>query len=311
MSQRVQSISNHLNNGSTIKTLIPSIPAGPLLQNQVAIITGSGQGIGESTAKLFAQHGAKVVVTDIDGKKADKVVNEIRSAGGEAIAIPGDVTDPTYAETLIKGTVDAFGKINHIVNNAGFTFDGMIHRMSDKQWDTILQVHNTAPFRIIKAAAPYLRINNDEPKTIVNVSSTSGLHGNVGQVNYSCAKAGVIGLTKTVAKEWGLFNVRCNAIAFGFVDTRLTRAKEDGESLVVNGQKINLGIPGGKSGKQELSPEEAKKAAAAAAKALARAIPLARPASADEAAGGVLFLASPLSSYVTGATLEVTGGAGI
>ncbi|CAO3621963.1 unnamed protein product [Cunninghamella blakesleeana] len=267
-----------------------------LLAGEVAIITGSGQGIGKSCAELFAREGAFVVVTDIDAAKADQVAADINAAGGKAISIPGDVLAENFAENLIEGTVKAFGKINHIVNNAGFTFDAMLHKTTDKQWDLMLAVHNTAPFRIIRAAAKYLRQKDGANKTIVNISSTSGLHGNVGQANYATAKAGVVGLTKTIAKEWGLFGVRANTVAFGWVDTRLTRAKETGAAIEIDGQKVALGIPtGNKAGKVNPFAD----------------IPLGRAGNADEVAGSVLMMCSPLSSYISGHTLEVTGGRGI
>jgi len=274
-----------------------------LLNGQVAIITGSGQGIGEACALLFAREGAKVVVTDLDEAKAVRVAQQITSAGGSAIAVPGDVTDEKYPDRIIQETIKAFGKLNIIVNNAGYTWDGMLHKMTDKQWNAMLAVHNTAPFRLLRAAAPYMRDaakkEQDEGKTpenraVVNVSSTSGLHGNIGQANYATAKLGVVGFTKTVAKEWGAFGIRCNAVAFGFVDTRLTRPREDNAAIEVDGKKISLGIP-----KQQLEKRDWS------------AVPLGRGGRADEAASSVLFLASPLASYVTGHTLEVTGGFGI
>ncbi|KAL0095647.1 hypothetical protein J3Q64DRAFT_1711653 [Phycomyces blakesleeanus] len=267
-----------------------------LLAGEVAIITGSGQGIGKSCAELFAREGAFVVVTDIDAAKSDQVSADINAAGGKAISIAGDITNPEFPEILVEGTVKAFGKINHIVNNAGFTYDGMIHKITDKQWDIMLAVHNTSPFKIVRAAAKYLRKKDGENKCVINVSSTSGLHGNIGQANYATAKAGIVGLTKTIAKEWGVFGVRANTVAFGWVDTRLTRAKESGAAIEIDGQKVALGIPTG--------------AAKAAVNPFAD-IPLGRAGNADEVAGSVLMLCTPLASYITGHTLEVTGGRGI
>ncbi|KAG0780525.1 hypothetical protein G6F22_010037 [Rhizopus arrhizus] len=228
--------------------------------------------------------------------KSDQVAADINAAGGKATSIPGDILDPAFPEKLIEETVKQFGKINHIVNNAGFTFDGMLHKITDKQWDLMLAVHNTAPFKIVRAAAKYLRQKDGANKSIVNISSTSGLHGNVGQANYATAKAGVVGLTKTIAKEWGMFGVRCNTVAFGWVDTRLTRAKESGASIEVEGQKVVLGIPTGNK-QSKVNPFAD--------------IPLGRAGNADEVAGSVLTLCTPLTSYVTGHTLEVTGGRGI
>jgi len=186
------------------------------------------------------------------------------------------------------------------VNNAGYTWDGMLHKMTDKQWSAILDVHNTAPFRIIREAAPYMReLSKTEiekglplqPRCIVNVSSTSGLHGNIGQANYATAKLGIVGLTKTVAKEWGAFGIRCNAVAFGAIDTRLTRVKSN-QVIEVDGTKVVLGMPAG----QKMDSSR---------------VPLNRVGTAEEAAASILYLASPLANFVTGHCLEVTGGLGI
>lgn len=306
--RRIQVLSSHLTplsvRGEPL-AFVPTASSSGLLQGQVAIITGSGQGIGEAAAKLFAKEGAKVVVTDLDASKANAVVEAIKNAGGQAISVPGDVTDPAYPDKLIKETIAAFGKINIIVNNAGYTWDGVVHTMTDQQWDAMLKVHNTAPFRIVRAAAPYMREvakkelqekgATQEPRCIINISSTSGLHGNAGQANYSTAKLGVVGFTKTVAKEWGPFNIRCNAVAFGFINTRLTQAKSEGASIEVEGKSVKLGIP----------------QAAGENKHMLEAIPLRRPGNVDEAAGSILLLASPFASYINGHCLEVTGGMGI
>jgi len=274
---------------------------GHLLDGQVAIITGSGQGIGEASAYLFAQQGAKVVVADLDKEKAEKVAAAIRAKGGQALAVPGDVTDPQYPEHLMKETIKAFGQLDILVNNAGYTYDGVIHRMTDKQWDAMLLVHNTAPFRLIRAAAPYMRdvakeemekTGSAKQRCIINISSTSGLHGRAGQINYATAKMGVLGMTKTVAKEWGMFNIRCNAIAFGWINTRLTQDKTKDNFIEVDNKKVALGIPGG--GVRSLDDT-----------------PLRRPGTVDDAAGSILLLACPYSSYITGHCLEVTGGTGI
>ena len=275
---------------------------GKLLDGQVAIITGSGRGIGAAAARLFAEHGAKVVVSDRDQEPTDSMVTEIKAAGNEAIGVAGDVTDPAFPEKLMSAAIDAYGKLNILVNNAGYTWDGMLHKMSDEQWQAIMDVHNTAPFRLIRAAAPHMREvakaelaagGLKEPRCIVNVSSTSGLHGNIGQINYSTAKMGIVGMTKCIAKEWGAFGIRCNAVAFGFIDTRLTRAKEDGASMKVGDSEVALGIPEGMRERATTGN------------------PLGRPGLAEEGAGGIFFLASPLAGYVSGHCLEVTGGAGI
>ncbi|KAK3666759.1 hypothetical protein LTR22_002346 [Elasticomyces elasticus] len=286
-SKRVEQIAAHLN-----------FPKG-MLAGQVAIVTGSGQGIGAETARLFANEGAKVVISDIDAVKAKEVADEINSAGGSALAIPGDMLDDKYLGDLVKKTAEfGNGKIHIIVNNAGYTWDGVIHKTTDKQWDTIIALHNTQPFKLVRNAAPYFRVKDGEPRSVVNISSTSGLHGNAGQANYALAKAGVVGLTKTIAKEWGpSFGVRANTVAFGYIMTRLTAAKEEGAFVTTpDGEKVALGIP------------QAQKAGREEGAAAFKDIPLGRPGTATEAASAILAVVSPLFSYVSGQTLSVTGG---
>jgi 3-oxoacyl-[acyl-carrier protein] reductase len=270
-----------------------------LLQAKTAIITGSGRGIGRATAEAFARHGARVVVSDIDPAPAEEAAEAIRAAGGEAVSVTGDATDPAFADRVVGAALDKFGGLDIIVNNAGYTWDAVIHKMTDEQWEAILAVHLTAPFRIIRAAAPHLRgqarRERDEhgraaARKIINISSTSGTRGNAGQANYSSAKAGVVGLTKTLAREWGQFNIQVNAVAFGRIDTRLTQAKELGETIRRGGAEIAIGIPGERL--DRTTPL----------------IPLGRAGTAEEAAGAILFFASPLSDYVSGQVLEVAGG---
>lgn len=273
-----------------------------LLEGQTAIITGAGRGIGAATAFLFADQGASVVVSDRDAGPSNEVARIIREKGGEAVSIPGDITDPAFPEQLIAETMSKHSVLNILVNNAGYTWDGMLHKMTDQQWNAMLEVHATAPFRLIRAAAPHMRDAakqemeqglTREPRCIINVSSTSGLHGNTGQANYSTAKMGVVGLTKTLAKEWGPLGVRCNAVAFGYIDTRLTQDKARGETIEVGGVTIPLGIPEHLRGMATMI------------------IPMGRPGTVEEAAGGILLLASSYAGYINGHVLEVTGGLGI
>jgi 3-oxoacyl-[acyl-carrier protein] reductase len=266
-----------------------------VLDGKAAIVTGSARGIGRATAELLAEQGARVLINDLDGDVAEQAASEI---GGETAVFGGDLTQAGVPDQLVQKAVDEFGQIDIIVNNAGYTWDGVAHKMTDEQFQAMLEIHTVVPFRIVRAAAPHLR----EPakkereegrevfRKIVNVSSISGTMGNAGQVNYSAAKAGVVGLTKTLAKEWGGFKINVNAVAFGFVETRLTASKEEGGKIEIEGKEIDLGIP-----------EQMRQLAAAI-------IPLGRAATPEEAAGPVFFLCSPWANYVHGQVLNVTGG---
>ena len=253
------------------------------------------RGIGRATAELLSEHGAKVLINDLDADLAEQTASEI---DGETVVHGGDLTAPGAPDALVQTAIDAWGRLDIIVNNAGYTIDAPIHKMSDDAFQRMLDIHTVVPFRVIRAAAPHLR----EPakaerergeevfRKIVNVSSISGTMGNAGQANYAAGKAAVVGLTKTLAKEWGQFKINVNAVAFGFVETRLTAAKESGNVMTKDGEEIQLGIP------------EQMRAMAAMI------IPIGRPASPEEAAGPVFFLCSPWSNYVHGQVLNVTGG---
>jgi 3-oxoacyl-[acyl-carrier protein] reductase len=266
-----------------------------VLDGKAAIVTGSARGIGRATAELLASEGAQVLINDLDADVAEQAGSEIQ---GETVVFAGDLTAPGVPDELVQKAVDSFGKLDIIVNNAGYTIDAPVHKMSDEHFQAMLDIHTIVPFRIIRAAAPHLR----EPakkereegrevfRKIVNVSSTSGTMGNAGQANYSSAKAGVVGLTKTIAKEWGQFKVNVNAVAFGFIDTRLTQAKDDDNVMEIHGETVRLGIP---EQMRQMAPMM---------------IPLGRPAAPAEAAGAIFFLCSPWSNFIHGQTLHVTGG---
>lgn len=266
-----------------------------VLDGKAAIVTGSARGIGRATAELLAEQGAKVLINDLDGDVAEEASNEIQ---GETVAFAGDLTKDGVPDKLVETAVESFGQLDIIVNNAGYTWDGPIHKMADDQFQAMLDIHTVVPFRVLRAAAPHLRepakkereAGEEVFRKVVNVSSISGTFGNAGQVNYSAAKAGVVGLTKTLAKEWGQFKINVNAVAFGFVETRLTAAKDEGGTFQKDGQEIKLGIP-----------EQMRQMAAMV-------IPLGRPASPQEAAGPVFFLCSPWANYIHGQVLNVTGG---
>lgn len=266
-----------------------------VLDGKVAIVTGSARGIGRATAEILLEHGASIVVNDLDADVARQTASEL---GGETAVHAGDLTDPSAPAALVKTAIDSFGRIDIIVNNAGYTLDAPVHKMSDDWFQRMLDIHVVAPFRIVREAAPHLR----EPakaeraegrevfRKIVNVSSISGTMGNAGQANYSAGKSAVVGLTKTLAKEWGQFKVNCNAVAFGYIETRLTASKDESNVMEIDGEKVQLGIPDQLRGMAAML------------------IPLGRPGTPQEAAGGVFFLCSPWSDYVHGQVLNVTGG---
>jgi 3-oxoacyl-[acyl-carrier protein] reductase len=266
-----------------------------VLDDKVAIVTGSARGIGKATAELLSEHGAKVVVNDLDGDVARETADAI---AGEAAVYGGDLTAEGAPEALVQTAIDAWGKIDIIVNNAGYTLDAPIHKMSDDWFQKMLDIHLVVPFRVIRAAAPHLRepakVEREEGREvfrkIVNVSSISGTMGNAGQANYAAGKAGVVGLTKTLAKEWGQFKVNVNAVAFGYIETRLTASKDDSNVVEISGEKVQLGIPDQMRGMASML------------------IPIGRPGTPQEAAGGVFFLCSPWSNFVHGQTLNITGG---
>jgi len=268
-----------------------------LLEGKNAIVTGSARGIGRATAELFAANGAGVLINDLDADAAEQAAAEI---DGKTAVYAGDMTKAEAADELVATANEAFGSVDIVVNNAGYTWDGVAHKMSDEQFQAMLDIHTIVPFRVARALAPHWREaakaeaaeGREVFRKLINVSSVSGTMGNAGQVNYSAGKAAVVGMTKTLAKEWGQFKINVNAVAFGFVETRLTAAKDEGSETVKapDGSDIQLGIP------------EQMRAMASMI------IPLGRPASPEEASGPVLFLASNLADYVHGQVVNVTGG---
>ncbi|MEJ6010808.1 SDR family NAD(P)-dependent oxidoreductase [Novosphingobium aquae] len=269
------------------------------LEGKTAIITGSGRGIGRALALKLASEGASVVVNDLDEEPAAETVNAILAAGGKAVACVGSVTDPAFADRFVKTAVDNFGGIEIIVNNAGYTWDGVVQKMSDEQFDAMMEVHVKAPFRIFRAAADTIKelykgdqaAGREIVRKVVNISSMSGTNGNAGQINYSSAKSALVGMTKTMSKEWGRYKVAVNCVAFGFIETRLTKSMDDPASkLKIGDQEIQAGVPD------------------MAINMLPMMVPLGRAGTPEEAAGAIYLFCIPESDYVSGQVLLCGGG---
>ena len=266
-----------------------------MFETKVAVVTGSARGIGRATAQALIDGGARVVISDVDG---DAAAATAAALGGETAVHTGNLVADGAAEALISSAIDSWGQLDIVVNNAGYTADGAIHKMSDAAFQEMLDIHTVVPFRVLRAAAPHLRepakaereAGREVFRKVVNVTSVAGTMGNAGQANYSSAKAAVVGLTKTLAKEWGPLKINVNAVAFGMVDTRLVQAKSNDTVIDVGGRSVAVGIP-----------EELRKS-------MQSRVPLQRAATPEEAAGGVAFLCSPWSDYVTGQILNVSGG---
>lgn len=265
------------------------------LTEKVAIVTGAARGIGAEIAAKLSHRGAAVVMADLDEAELNAVAAQLR---GPSTTVALDLTAPEAGDTLVQRALDGYARLDIVVNNAGYTWDGPIHTMTDEQFQAMLDIHTVAPFRILRAAAKPMRAaakreiadNRLQHRKVVNVVSLSGLMGQGGQVNYSCAKGGTIALTKALAKEWGFLGINVNAVAPGFIETRLTAATDDANNIEVGGVKHRLGIP-------------------AAARATAVATnPLGRVGTAAEIADAVAWLASPASDYVNGHVLTVSGG---
>jgi 3-oxoacyl-[acyl-carrier protein] reductase len=269
------------------------------LKDRTALVTGAGRGIGRAIAEKLAEYGASVMINDLDAAPATETEGAVKAAGGRATSLAGDVTDPAFPQRLVDATVERFGGIDIIVNNAGYTWDNVIQKTTDDQFQAMLNIHLVAPFRVLRAASGWIREAAKKEasegrrvtRKVVNITSIAGTDGNAGQAGYSSGKAGVVGFTKTMAKEWGRYNVTVNAVGFGIIETRLTQPLAgEAASIDVQGRKIAVGV-------QPKMLEWLKTAC-----------PLGRVGTPEEAAGAVLFFCSPLSDYVSGETLICGGG---
>jgi 3-oxoacyl-[acyl-carrier protein] reductase len=270
------------------------------LKGRTALVTGSGRGIGRAVALKLAEAGASVMLNDIDRDVVFETGQLIDQAGGAVKAMPGDLTAPDFPEKLVKATVAGFGAIDIIVNNAGYTWDNVIQKTTDEQFQAMLDIHIVAPFRILRAASAWIRETAKREiaegrrvmRKVVNITSVSGVDGNAGQAGYGAGKAGINGLTKVLAKEWGRYNVNVNSVGFGFIDTRLVAPLGSlSAEIEMKGHKIKVGV-------QQAMLDAVKQMC-----------PLGRLGSVEEAAGPVLFFCSPFSDYVSGEVLICSGGA--
>jgi 3-oxoacyl-[acyl-carrier protein] reductase len=265
------------------------------LQGKTALVTGAGRGIGRAIAVALGSCGACVVLNDLDSPALEETATLVQ----RSLGVAGDITDPSVPSRLVEAALGSFGGLDIIVNNAGYTWDNVIQKMSDEQFQAMLDIHLVAPFRVLRAASTYLRETAKKEiaegrrvmRKVVNITSISGTDGNAGQAGYSSGKAGVIGLTKTLAKEWGRYNINVNSVGFGLIETRLTQPMiQAGASIEIKGHQIPVGV-------QPAALEAAKKMCA-----------LGRLGTVEEAAGAVMFFCSPMSDYVTGEVLICGGG---
>ena len=269
------------------------------LEGKSAIVTGSGRGIGREIARMLAREGARVVVNDLDAEPANETVSALQAEGAEAVACVGGVAAPDFGERIVAQALDSFGGLDIIVNNAGYIWNTTIQKNTDEQWYAMMDVHATAPFRILRAAAPFIREAAKRERAegrrvmrkVVNISSISGTMGAATQISYAAAKAAQIGITLTLAKEWGRYNVNVNAVAFGSIATRLTQVWTS-EKATVNIAGKTLAVGHSAESMDELS----------------HLTPLGRQGSQEEAAGAVYLLCLPESDYISGHVLVCSGG---
>ena len=271
------------------------------LNGRTALVTGAGRGIGRAIALKLGAEGADLVINDLDEGAAAETLEILEGLGAGARAIVGDVCDPDLPDLMVAEALSAFGGVDIIVNNAGYIWNTTIQNTTDEQWAAMLEVHASAPFRLLRAAATHVREasrrereshGRARARKVVNISSVSGLHGAATQIAYAAGKAALFGVTKSLAKEWGRYNVTVNCVAFGHIETRLTQPLDDGPRTIrVSGRDLRVG----------LDPEVLERIKAATA--------LGRPGSPEDAAGAVFLFCIPESDYITGQIIECSGGA--
>jgi len=267
------------------------------LTGKTAIVTGGGRGIGRAIVHRLVSAGANVLACDLDQQALQETQATARNPERVAL-LCGDLMEPALPEQIANAALKAFSSIDIIVNCAGFSWDSVIQKTTDEQFLAMLNIHVVAPFRLLRAASGYLRETAKREiadgqrvmRKVVNITSISGTEGNPGQAGYAAGKAGVIGLTKTLAKEWGRYNINVNAVGFGLIQTRMTQPLKPEGKINMAGKDIPIGVQ------------------PAMLDSIADACPLGRIGTPEEAAGAVLFFCSPLSDYVTGEVLICSGG---
>jgi len=277
------------------RTISPQSPFS--LTGRTAIVTGGGRGIGKAIVQQLVCAGANVLAGDLDLEALNDAKASVQDPACVAI-FAGDLMQPDVPQHIVDSALQAFGSIDIIVNCAGFSWDSVIQKTSDEQFLAMLNIHILAPFRLLRAASGHLRETAKREiadghrvmRKVVNITSISGTDGNAGQSGYASGKAGIIGLTKTMAKEWGRYNINVNAVGFGLIQTRMTQPLKATGALSLEGKDIPTGVQ------------------PATLDSMVAACPLGRLGTPEEAAGAVLFFCSPLSDYVTGEVLICGGG---
>ncbi len=270
--------------------------SGASLDGRVAIVTGAAQGIGRAVVLKLASHGAAVLANDLDAGRLGVLKADVEGAGGRCDVFPGDVTAADFGDRAVAACLERFGDLHIVVNNAGYVWNSRIAGHTDEQWYAMMDVHATAPFRLLRAAGRHFRERSAagdaaRARKVVNVSSISGLFGEATQFSYSAAKSALVGMTRSLAKDWGRYNVTVNCVAFGFIETRLTQTFEkDVPQIAVGERSLKVGM------------------GAAQAEMMKAITPLGRAGTVDEAAGAIYLFCAPESDFISGETLVAAGG---
>jgi 3-oxoacyl-[acyl-carrier protein] reductase len=266
------------------------------LAGQVALVTGAGRGIGRAIVLKLISEGSRVLANDLDADSLERLQADVARVGGVCEVLPGDVTGTQFGDHAVAACLERFGDLHIVINNAGYIWNSRIANHSDEQWYAMLDIHATGPFRVLRAAGRHFRRMAREGRTVrarkvVNVSSVSGLFGEATQFSYSAAKSALVGMTRSLAKDWGRYNVTVNCVAFGFIETRLTQTFEgDAPEIEVGDRKLKVGLDATQVGLMKTI------------------IPLGRAGTPEEAAGAVYLFCLPESDFISGEIVVAAGG---